>query len=162
MLAFTPCDPSRTLCTFPRVVRSNQIRSTPPQHITCIVPKLHAIHFHHQEVTVRSPHHRSSSINSYALGNIDSTQSGPYSPILSDHIFSQIIAKTTLYLNMPTPNSLDHIAIQNTLARYCIALDDKDFAALSDVFVADCDTHYPFPGGDLKGVAAVQNAIQAR
>ncbi|OCL00634.1 uncharacterized protein K441DRAFT_651620 [Cenococcum geophilum 1.58] len=63
---------------------------------------------------------------------------------------------------MPTPNSLDHIAIQNTLARYCIALDDKDFAALSDVFVADCDAHYPIPGGDLKGVTAVQNAIQAR
>lgn len=63
---------------------------------------------------------------------------------------------------MPSANSLDHIAIQNTLARYCIALDDKDFAALSDVFVADCDTHYPFPGGDLKGITAVQNAIQAR
>jgi len=84
-------------------------------------------------------------------------------PILSDHIFSRIIAaETTLYLNMPAPDFLDHIAIQNILARYCIALDDKDFAVLSDVFVADCDAYYPFPGGHLKGVTAVQNAIQAR
>ena len=84
-------------------------------------------------------------------------------PILPGHIFSRIVAaETILYLNMSTPNFLDHIAIQNTLARYCIALDDKDFAALSDVFVTDCETHYPFPGGDLKGVTAVQNAIQAR
>ena len=106
-------------------------------------------------MTAESPHHQSSFINSHALDNIDSTQ--------SDHIFSQIIAaKTTLYLNMPPPNSLDHIAIQNTLARYCIALDDKDFPALSDVFVADCDAYYPFPGGHLKGVTAVQNAVQAR
>ena len=117
-------------------------------------------------MTVQSPRRRSLFINSYALDNIDSTQSDPpvvNPPILSDHIFSRIVAaKTTLYLNMPTPNFLDHVAIQNTLARYCIALDDKDFAALSDVFVADCDAHYPFPGGDLKGVTAVQNAIQAR
>ncbi|OCL11339.1 hypothetical protein AOQ84DRAFT_191815 [Glonium stellatum] len=63
---------------------------------------------------------------------------------------------------MSSPNPLDHIAIQNTLARYCIALDDKNFNALSDVFVEDCITHYPFPGGELKGVTTVQNAIQAR
>ncbi|KAI7219059.1 hypothetical protein KC333_g3214 [Hortaea werneckii] len=59
------------------------------------------------------------------------------------------------------PNPLDYITIQNTLSRYCIALDTKDFNLLKQVFTEDCDTVYPF-GGQIKGVQKVADAIQNR
>lgn len=57
---------------------------------------------------------------------------------------------------------LDYFVIKNTLARYCFALDNKDFGLLSDVFTPDVDATYPFPGGNLKGVNAVASAISKR
>ncbi|KAJ4301203.1 hypothetical protein N0V90_003294 [Kalmusia sp. IMI 367209] len=63
---------------------------------------------------------------------------------------------------MPTPiNPHDHIAIQNTLSRYCEALDTKDWLLLSKVFVTDVDADYPF-NRSLKGVENVAKAIQGR
>lgn len=59
------------------------------------------------------------------------------------------------------PNPFDYITIQNTLARYTIALDTKDFALLKQVFTEDCDTIYPF-GGQIQGVQNVADAIQNR
>lgn len=56
---------------------------------------------------------------------------------------------------------LDYIEIQNTIARYCVALDTKDFDLLKDVFTVDVSGNYPFNNG-LKGVAAVSKAIQKR
>ena len=64
----------------------------------------------------------------------------------------------------PTPSTitpLDPLAIQNVLARYCEALDTKEFALLDSVFVRDVVADYPF-NSDLKGVEAVRGAIMKR
>ena len=58
-------------------------------------------------------------------------------------------------------NPLDYFAIQNTLSRYCIALDTKNFDLLQDVFTEDCETVYPF-GGARKGVVDIAAAIKKR
>ncbi|KAK4993999.1 hypothetical protein LTR66_005882 [Elasticomyces elasticus] len=60
------------------------------------------------------------------------------------------------------PNPLDFFAVQNVIAQYCFALDGKRFDALAQVFTADVDASYPFPGGRLKGCEAVQEAIRGR
>jgi hypothetical protein len=62
----------------------------------------------------------------------------------------------------PVVSPFDHFAIQNVIAQYCVALDTKDFALLAEVFTPDVDATYPFPGGAMKGVEVVQNAIRAR
>jgi len=59
------------------------------------------------------------------------------------------------------PNALDYITIQNTIARYCLALDSKDFNLLKQVFTDDVDTVYPF-GGSRKGVQDIMDAINKR
>jgi ketosteroid isomerase-like protein len=58
-------------------------------------------------------------------------------------------------------DSADYRAIQNTIAQYCFALDNKDFAALHKVFTEDVDTIYPFRGA-IKGVQEVADAIEKR
>ncbi|GAB7356845.1 hypothetical protein MBLNU459_g7719t1 [Dothideomycetes sp. NU459] len=61
---------------------------------------------------------------------------------------------------MATTTDNAYEAIRNTLARYCIALDRKDFTMLEKVFVKDVDAKYPFGGfGD---VAALSDAISKR
>lgn len=62
---------------------------------------------------------------------------------------------------MATPNAVDYVAIRNTIARYCIALDTKDFDLLKQVFTPDVDSKYPFKGS-IKGVQNVADAIQKR
>lgn len=62
---------------------------------------------------------------------------------------------------MAGPTPLDHFAIQNTIARYCIALDTKNFDLFSDVFTADVAADYPFTDR-LQGIPAIAKAIQAR
>lgn len=62
---------------------------------------------------------------------------------------------------MSHANQLDYIAIKNVIARYCEALDTKDFDSLENVFVSDVVANYPF-NADLKGVNAVSAAIQKR
>lgn len=59
-------------------------------------------------------------------------------------------------------NFIDYIAVKNTLSLYCVALDTKDFTLFQEVFTSDADTHYPFPGGDLKGIDAIARAISKR
>ncbi|KAK5693333.1 hypothetical protein LTR17_025084 [Elasticomyces elasticus] len=59
------------------------------------------------------------------------------------------------------PNPLDYFEIKNTISRYCLALDTKDFELLKQVFTDDVDTIYPF-GGQRKGVQSVADAIQKR
>ncbi|KAK3678337.1 hypothetical protein LTR78_001634 [Recurvomyces mirabilis] len=59
------------------------------------------------------------------------------------------------------PNAVDYIAIQNTISRYCIALDTKNFDLLKQVFTEDVDTVYPF-GGQRKGVQPIIDAISKR
>jgi hypothetical protein len=58
-------------------------------------------------------------------------------------------------------NPIDYFAIQNTIAKYCIALDEKDFDSLRQVFTEDVDTVYPFRGS-IKGVQEVADAIKKR
>ncbi|KAF2266363.1 hypothetical protein CC78DRAFT_531757 [Lojkania enalia] len=58
-------------------------------------------------------------------------------------------------------NPLDTLAIQNTLSRYCEALDTKLFPLLSKVFVPEIVADYPF-NSDLRGLDAISNAIQNR
>jgi hypothetical protein len=55
----------------------------------------------------------------------------------------------------------DHRAIQNVLAKYCEALDNKDFAMLDAVFLPDVSADYPFDH-ELKGVDKVKSAITKR
>jgi hypothetical protein len=59
-------------------------------------------------------------------------------------------------------NSIDYIAIQNVLARYCFALDTKDLSTLSEVLTQDVDAQYPFPSGDMQGLDAVISTISKR
>lgn len=59
-------------------------------------------------------------------------------------------------------NPIDYFAIQNVLARYCIALDTKDLNILSEVLTSDIDAKYPFPGGDMQGLEAVISVISKR
>ncbi|KAK3704796.1 hypothetical protein LTR37_013627 [Vermiconidia calcicola] len=60
-----------------------------------------------------------------------------------------------------TPNPIDYFAIQNTIARYCIALDTKNFDLLREVFTKDVNTIYPFRG-EINGVKNVADAIKKR
>lgn len=62
---------------------------------------------------------------------------------------------------MSSVNPLDHIAIQNVLARYCQALDTKNFDLLDKVFLEDVEAIYPF-NPDLRGVGSVKKAIENR
>ena len=59
------------------------------------------------------------------------------------------------------PNFNDYLAIQNTIASYCIALDTKDFDRLRDVFTPEVKTIYPFKG-EINGVQNVADAIKQR
>ncbi|KAK5117901.1 hypothetical protein LTR85_008675 [Meristemomyces frigidus] len=59
------------------------------------------------------------------------------------------------------PNPLDYFAIQNTISRYCFALDTQDWELLKQVFTEDVDSVYPF-GGSIKGVQNVAAAIKKR
>lgn len=47
-----------------------------------------------------------------------------------------------------SPNAFDYVAIQNTLAKYCMALDSKTFHLLDDVFTPDVQVRYPIEGFD--------------
>lgn len=58
-------------------------------------------------------------------------------------------------------HALDHFAIQNTIARYCIALDTKNFDLLEDVFTKDVHAKYPFREA-MTGCETVSQAIQGR
>ena len=60
-----------------------------------------------------------------------------------------------------TINPLDYEAIRNTIARYCIALDTKDFGLLDKVFAEELDAKYPF-GGGFSDRNALAHAIQNR
>jgi hypothetical protein len=57
--------------------------------------------------------------------------------------------------------SLDHLAVKNIIARYCEALDAKDFKVLESVFLPNVVANYPF-NAELEGVDAVSAAIQKR
>ncbi|KAK8062302.1 hypothetical protein PG997_014399 [Apiospora hydei] len=59
-------------------------------------------------------------------------------------------------------NPVDHHAIKNTIARYCIALDTKNWELLkSAVFTPDVQADFPF-NHDMRGVDAVSATIQGR
>ncbi|KAL9085456.1 MAG: hypothetical protein Q9165_007606 [Trypethelium subeluteriae] len=60
------------------------------------------------------------------------------------------------------PSAADYEAIRNTVARYCFAIDDKDWSSLSSIFTLDADAEYPFPGGSLKGVKTMKDTIRKR
>lgn len=55
----------------------------------------------------------------------------------------------------------DYIAIKNVIARYCEALDLKEFQLLHDVFMQNVTADYPF-NSELKGVDAVIHAVEKR
>ncbi|KAI1084308.1 hypothetical protein F5B20DRAFT_524402 [Whalleya microplaca] len=62
---------------------------------------------------------------------------------------------------MAPQNPFDYFAIRNAISRYCIAIDNKDFDLLKQVFTADVDGIYPF-GEPMKGVQVVADAIKGR
>lgn len=57
--------------------------------------------------------------------------------------------------------AIDYIEIKNTIARYCFALDSKDFDLLDKVFTSDVDAKFPFSSG-FKGLENVKAAIEKR
>ena len=59
------------------------------------------------------------------------------------------------------PTAHDHLAIQNTLSRYCIALDTKELDLLDSVFVPDVLANYPF-NPNLRGAEDVKRAVKDR
>lgn len=59
--------------------------------------------------------------------------------------------------------ALHHIEVQNVLARYCFAIDNKTFDQLSDVFTEDVKVSYPIQGFEgIDGLQALQEALQKR
>lgn len=58
-------------------------------------------------------------------------------------------------------NPLDTLAVQNTLSRYCEALDTKVFDLLDKVFTSETQADYPF-NSNLDGVDNIRAAIQNR
>lgn len=61
------------------------------------------------------------------------------------------------------PNPFDYFAIQNTIARYCIALDTKNFDLLLDVFAPDVQAIFPVLGKEpITDAATLANTIKAR
>lgn len=60
-----------------------------------------------------------------------------------------------------TTNPSDLLSIRNTLARYCVALDTKDFSLLDDVFLPSVRASYPFRP-TMDNVDAVKEAIKGR
>lgn len=63
---------------------------------------------------------------------------------------------------MAPSNPNDILAIKNTLARYCTALDTKEFHLLHKVFAPDVVATYPFHADEFHGVEAISKAIQNR
>lgn len=59
-------------------------------------------------------------------------------------------------------NFADYLAIKNTLALYCVALDTKDYSLLEEVFVPDAQAIYPFDGGNMVGVEVIAGVISKR
>ncbi|ORY67004.1 uncharacterized protein BCR38DRAFT_472526 [Pseudomassariella vexata] len=62
---------------------------------------------------------------------------------------------------MAPANPLDYIAIQNTISRYCIALDTQDWDLLKEIFTTDVYASYPFRD-PMKGVQTLVDAIKRR
>jgi hypothetical protein len=62
---------------------------------------------------------------------------------------------------MADVNPLDYLAVKNVVARYCQALDLKDFDQLGKVFMSDVDADYPFNSG-LKSLDDLKTAIKDR
>ena len=61
------------------------------------------------------------------------------------------------------PNPFDYFAIQNTIARYCIVLDTKNFDLLADVFAPDVHVTFPVLGREpITDVATLANTIKSR
>lgn len=62
-----------------------------------------------------------------------------------------------------SPNAFDYISIQNTLAKYCIALDTKAFHQLDDVFTPDVQVRYPIEGFNAaKDLASLIQRLEKR
>jgi hypothetical protein len=62
---------------------------------------------------------------------------------------------------MADVNPLDVLAIKNVVARYCQALDLKDFDLLGKVFVSDVEANYPFNQA-MQSLDEVKDAIKNR
>ncbi|OQO02710.1 hypothetical protein B0A48_12239 [Cryoendolithus antarcticus] len=63
--------------------------------------------------------------------------------------------------SLTNQSAIDYEAIRNTLSRYCVALDTKDFSLLARVFTENVVAKYPF-GPALEGVEAIQAKISDR
>ena len=63
----------------------------------------------------------------------------------------------------PVPSPADELQIRNKLSLYAIAIDNKDFGLLSQVFTQDVHINFPSPGGEnLNGLPAVQEYLKAQ
>lgn len=57
-------------------------------------------------------------------------------------------------------SSQDYIAVRQTLNRYPLAIDGKDFAALSEVFAPNVVANYSTSIGVLSGLTQVEEVLQ--
>lgn len=60
------------------------------------------------------------------------------------------------------PNPFDYFAIQNTIARYCIALDNKNLDLLADIFAPDVHAKFPVLGKEINDVVTLAQTIEKR
>ena len=60
------------------------------------------------------------------------------------------------------PNPFDYFAIQNTIARYCVALDNKDFDLLADILAPDVHAKFPVLGADIHDAATLAQMIKKK
>ncbi|KAH8651760.1 SnoaL-like domain-containing protein [Ilyonectria robusta] len=54
----------------------------------------------------------------------------------------------------------DHELIRNSIARYCIGVDLKDWKTFSNAFLDNAKVTFPGPGGTIEGATAIKAAVQ--
>jgi len=64
-----------------------------------------------------------------------------------------------VHAGSPGDSSTDILSIQNTLNLYPLAVDSKNFTALSSVFAPDAIANYSAPLGVLVGLPSIESAI---
>ncbi|KAG6903134.1 hypothetical protein C0995_004681 [Termitomyces sp. Mi166 len=68
-------------------------------------------------------------------------------------------ARALLDLNPSSASSV--LAIKDTINHYPLAIDSKNFSALSNIFTVDAIANYSPPLGVLSGLETIQNVLQS-
>jgi len=71
-----------------------------------------------------------------------------------------VLASSTIFLPVVSNEISSYDAIRDTLSRYPLAVDSKNFTALSLVFTADAVANYSAPLNVLNGLPAIEGTLQ--